>query len=124
MAAIAWRQYLLQAMGLSTNAQADAVCDEGLTTLDEFASFGEEEIKILCTSVRKPGGLIPDPNVPPAGGRGRGANPQPPMIANTGFKILAICASRMKDAVFTTKNYRMIVMAIARDSLSAVRLQE
>ena len=124
MAANTCRQYLLQVIGLSTEAQADAVRDEGLTTLDDFASFNEEGIKILCASVRKPGGLIPDPNAPAAGGRGRGADPPPPMIANPGFKIPAICESRMKDAAFTAKIYSMIGRVITRDSLSATRIHE
>lgn len=124
MAANTCRQYLLQVIGLTTDAQADAVRDQGLTTLDEFASFDEEGIKILCTSIRKHGGLITDPNAPDACGRGRGANPPPPMIANPGFKIPAICESRMKDAAFAAKNYSMIGRAITRDSLSAARIQE
>ena len=68
MAAIQCRQYLMQVIGLSTEAQAEAVRDERLTTLDDLSSFDDEGIKTLCASVRKPGGLIPDPNAPPPAG--------------------------------------------------------
>ena len=117
----------MQVIGLSTEAQADAVCEEGLTTLDNFSGFDDERIKIICASVRKPGGLFPDPNAPaPVVGRGARNQNQAPhvMIANPGFKIPAICESRMKDAVYTAKYYEMIGMDISRDSLSADRILE
>ena len=127
MAGIQCRQYLIQVIGLSTEAQADAVRDEGLTTLDDFSSFDDEGINILCASVRKPEGLISDPNAPaPVVGQGaRNQNQAPPaMIANPGFKIPAICKSRMKDAAFTSKNCKMIGRAITRESMSADRILE
>lgn len=83
------RNYLMQVIGLATAEQANAVRDEGLATLDDFTSFDDDDIKILCSSVRKPGGLIPDPNAhAPAVGRGaRNQNPVPPaVVANPGFK--------------------------------------
>ena len=127
MAAIQCRQYLMQVIGLSTEAQAEAVRDEGLTTLDDLSSFDDEGIKTLCASVRKPGGLIPDPNAPPpAVGRGARNQNQGPqaMIANPGFKIPAICERRMKDAAYTAKYYEMIGRGISSDSLSADRILE
>lgn len=115
------RNNLIQVIGLSTVAQADAVRDAGLVTLDDFISFDDDDIKILCTSVRKPGGLIPDPNAPtPVVGRGGTNQNQPPaMIANPGFKIPAICESRMKDSAFAAKYYEMIGRAITCDPVSA-----
>ena len=65
MAATQCKQYLMQVIGLSTEAQAEVVRDEGLMILDDFSSFDDEGIKTLCASVRKPGGLIPDPNTQP-----------------------------------------------------------
>ena len=121
------RNYLMQVIGLATAEQANAVRDEGLATLDDFTSFDDDDIKILCSSVRKPGGLIPDPNAPaPAVGRGaRNQDPVPPaMVANPGFKIPAICESRMKDAAFTAKYYDMIGRRITGDSMSADRIHE
>ena len=104
----------MQVIGLSTEAQADAVREEGLTTLDDFSSFDDERIKILCASVRKPGGLFPDPNAPaPVVGRGaRNKNQAPPaMIANPAFYAggrihhrWSIKCSCMESNAFATEN--------------------
>lgn len=122
--AAACRDYLMQVIGLATANQAEAVRD---ATLNDFTSFDDEDIKVLCASVRKPGGMIPDPNAaPPAVGRGARNQNQAPvaMVPNPGFKIPAICESRMKDAAFVAKYYEMIGRAITNDSLSADRIHE
>ena len=38
-----------------------AIQEEGLYTTNNLASFREDGIKMLCSSLRKPGGLIVDP---------------------------------------------------------------
>ena len=117
----------MQVIGLNTEAQAEAVRDEGLVTLGDFSSFDDEGINTLCASVRKPGGLIPDPNNQATSSTRRARNqdqiPQV-MIANPGFKIPAICENRIKDAAYTAKYYEMIGREISPESLSTRRIQE
>ena len=95
MAANICRTYLKREIGLSTDEQANAVMAEGISDLGSFALFSKDDIKTLCSSVRKPGGTIPDPNATVAVGATR------PTISNPGFRIPAICESRLIDAAYT-----------------------
>ena len=55
------RQYINADLGLGSDAKANAIRAEGLTTLDDFADFDNDGIKTLCKSVRCQGGTIPNP---------------------------------------------------------------
>ena len=56
------RAYLRDTIGLADPAERrKAVREEKLQTIEDFVEFDEDGIKILCASVRKPGGTIPDP---------------------------------------------------------------
>ena len=69
-------------------ARRVAIQEEGLNVLSDLLEFDKEGIKSLCSSVRKPGGQIPDPN-----NLGR-------LMANPGFNIPAICEKRLQLACY------------------------
>ena len=62
------RNYLQNIIGLGADAQglerANAIIEEGISSMDDFADFDKDDMITLCTSVRKPGGTIPDPANP------------------------------------------------------------
>ena len=118
MAANICRTYLKHEIGLSTDEQANAVMAEGISDLGSFALFSKDDIKTLYISVRKPGGTIPDPNVTVAVGATR------PTISNPGFRIPAICESRLIDAAYTATLYDMIGRPITEATLAAVLIRE
>ena len=95
----ALRTYLRDAIGLgSTNevglARANAIIDEGLESIADFVDLSHEKgVKTLCNNVRKPSGLIPQPNwVEPDPNP---QNLQAPMVPRAGQSIPTICAQRM-----------------------------
>ena len=47
--------------GANVHDRRDAVRYEGLESVDDLIEFEEDDVKILCASVRKPGGTIEDP---------------------------------------------------------------
>ena len=102
MEAVTLRAYLKDVIHLAdepqpnTAAKRNAVMEEGLETLSDFAEFDDESIKVLCSSVRKPGGLIGDPMDPDS------------RISNPGYSIPAICEERMKQAAYAAKIYKSI----------------
>ena len=53
--------YLNVDIGLGADDRANAVWAEGLETLDEFKDFDDDRIKTICKSVRRPGGIKPNP---------------------------------------------------------------
>ena len=103
------RNYLQNVIGLTDAAQANAVIDEGITNLEDLADFEEDDIKTLCSSVRRPGGMIL-----------LGGNP----VANPGHNIPAICETRLILAAYAAKIYRSVMRPIDPVSMNAARLRE
>ena len=97
-------------LGPDLDAKRNAVMEEGLQVLDDLAEFDDNSIKILCASVRKPGGLIDDPE---DGTR----------VPNPGHSIPAICEERLKQAAYASKIYRSINRPITALGLSRERLR-
>ena len=68
LAEVAMRTYLRDTIGIQDPIERrEAIQAEGLNTINDFAEFEKEDIEILCSSVRKPGGSIPNPNAGTAG---------------------------------------------------------
>ena len=88
--------YLKDQMKFRTNEKADAVMAEGLDTYASFLDFTKDDIKTLCSSIRKPGGVV--------AGRGRGA----PDVPNNGLHVPAIAETRLAWATYAAKYYHMI----------------
>ena len=111
------RNYLQNIIGLGADAQglerANAIIDEGISSMDDFADFDKEDMVTLCTSVRKPGGTIPDP-----------ANATR-TIANPGHSIPSMCESRLILAAYGASLYTLINrLPITANSLSRNRLKQ
>ena len=113
------RNYLRTTIGIADstgndpNARREAIRDEGLQVIEDFAEFHDDDgIKTLCASVRKPGGTVVDPNNPNNS------------IPNPGHSIPAICEKRMKFAAYGAMLYGQIGRNVTSDSLSRPRLKE
>ena len=119
MAENGFRTYLRDVIGIADvpggnpTARRIAIQDEGLTTIDDLVDFDDDEIKILCQSVRKPGGSIVDPN---DATRTR-------TIPDPGFKIPSVCEKRLKLAANGARLYAKINRPITADALSRSRLK-
>ena len=98
--------------GTNPAVRCVAIQDEGLAIIDDLLEFNEEGIKTLCSSVRKPGGLVTDPNDPNC------------QITNPGFNIPVIREKRMRWAAYGAKIYSMIDRSISHDVLNRDRLKE
>ena len=94
------RAYLREQIGLGLDpageAKANAMIAEGLDSLDAFLEFDKDSIKALCASIRKPGGLIVDPNDAAR------------QIQNPGLPIPAIAEGRLITAVYGAKLYERV----------------
>ena len=114
----ALRTYLRDVIGVmdapapSHLARRLAIQNEGLSVIEDLLEFDDDGIKILCSSVRKPGGLLVDPNDPNC------------QIMNPSFNIPAVCEKRLKWAAFGAKVYDMIGRPISHDALNRERLKE
>ena len=112
------RTFLREVIGINdtpppdVTARREAVREEGLETINDLADFDEDDVKILCASVRKPGGTVEDPN------------DNTRQIPYPGFSIPAIVGKRLKLACYGARIYRMLGRPITLESLSRVRLRE
>jgi len=113
----AMRTYLRDTIGVidvpgpNPAARRIAIQEEGLSVIEDLLEFDDSGIKTLCASVRKPGGMIRDPN---------DLNRQ---IVAPGFHIPAICEKRLKWAAYGAKIYDMIGRTVNYDSLGRNRLK-
>mmetsp|Transcript_9778 Transcript_9778/g.13827 ORF Transcript_9778/g.13827 Transcript_9778/m.13827 type:complete len:199 (-) Transcript_9778:383-979(-) len=85
--------------------------EEGLSSFDDLLEFDDEDIKVLCASVRKPGGTIKDPS---------DANRT---IPNPGCSIPAITEKRLKLSSYASKIYDILNRPPNADALSRNRLR-
>jgi len=102
---------VLDVTGVNAAGKREAIQSEGLNVIDDLVDFDDDEIKILCQSVRKPGGTVQDPNDPTR------------TIPDPGFKVPAICEKRLKLAANGARIYRMINRPITQASLDRNRLK-
>ena len=102
---------ITDAPGPDPAARRVAIQEEGLLHLDDLVEFDKDGIKSLCSSVRKPGGQIPDPN-----NVGQ-------VIPNPGFNIPAICEKRLQLACYAARTYALINRGLSQDGLSRARLK-
>ena len=111
------RTYLRDVIGITDPIERrQAIQDEGLTTITDFAEFEQSDIETLCSSVRKPGGTVANPNAAAAN--------TPATIPNPGHNIPAICEKRLVNAAYVAKIYLMIGRTITQQSLGRAKLKK
>ena len=98
-------------IGNDIHARRDAIRNEGMESIEDLTEFEDDDVKVLCASVRKPGGTIQDPNN--AAQR----------IPNPGHSVPAISEKRLKLACYGAKIYNLLGRNITSDSLSRARLR-
>ena len=112
-----FRTYLRDVIGIpDPRERREAVQGEGLGVLADFLEFDKDAIEIVCSSIRKPGGTIANPNANVQGA--------PAFVPNPGFSIPAICEKRLIAASYTAKIYDMIGREINSDTMSRFRIKK
>ena len=107
-----FRTYLRDVIGVTDpRERREAVQNEGLETISDFLEFDKDGIETLCSSVRKPGGTIANPNANVAGA--------PATIPNPGYSISAISEKRLISAAYTANLYDMIGRDITALAMSS-----
>ncbi len=102
---IVLRTYLREEMKFRTIEKANAVMEEGLDTFAAFLDFSKEDIKTLCNSIRKPGGMIAGVGLAAA-------------TVNNGLHVPAIAETRLAWAAYAAQYYGMISRPINQSTMS------
>lgn len=82
----AFQQYLRNTLGLTASI-VNAIEQQGLSDFPDFLDLKDTDIDKVAENVRKPGGVVPNPNP----GRGR-----PPTIPNPGVQLGHILVIKLK----------------------------
>ncbi len=110
------RTYLKEIIGLGMDQlgtnRANAIIAEGLNSFDTLVDFNKDDIKSLCSTVRKPGGTVVDPN------------DNTRTVNNPGMSIPAIAESRLQLSAYGAAIYKKIGRDIDATTLSKNRLTE
>lgn len=88
--AVTFNEYLQLVIGIQDNAVRTALRNQGLTNFDDFTTLTEEDVEEICSNVRKPGGMMANPNY------NAGVQNQPLVIANPGVPLGHIYEKRLK----------------------------
>lgn len=100
------RVFLQEQMKFRTQTKANAVMAEGLDAYNAFLDFTKEDIKTLCNSIRKPGGMIP------------GDGDDAADVVNNGLHVPAIAETRLAWAAYAAKYYHMVDRPINSNTMS------
>lgn len=83
--------YLLNVIRITDGNIRQAVNDQGLVAFDDFFNLTESDVEEICSNVRKPGGMMVNPNVQVLNLPG-----VPMMIANPGLPLGHLFEKRLK----------------------------
>ena len=97
MATIAELRGLFQRMGFSAQAATYMTDVEEVNSLTETASMKDADVEKLCKTIRRPGGMIPNPV---AG--------VPAMIANPGIPVSTRAERNMKMLCYYLRYYARV----------------
>ena len=80
--------YFENTLGITNNNLRAALNNQGLTAFEDFVNLEEKDVEKICAVIRKPGGVLINPDA---------ALPnQPPVIPNPGLQIGTIFENRLK----------------------------
>ena len=108
-------QAALGIMGFPIASQYFICVTQGMLTLDEFALLDDDEVENLIKVIRRPGGLMVNPNAAVAG--------QPPTIPNPGMTVTLRATNNLKLMCYYMKHREKTsrVLDPALVTLDAVR---
>ncbi len=108
------RVYLREVIGLGLDAagleKANAIIAQGLDSFSTLTEMEKDDIKTLCSTARRPGGLVVDPN------------DNTRQVPDPGVAIPALCETRLGIAAYGAKIYSSIGRNLNGDTLSRNRL--
>jgi hypothetical protein len=89
--------WLVEGIGCTIPLRNAIIVDQGVIDLEMLGELKKEDIHTLCYNIRKPGGMIANPNTEVAG--------EPPEIRNPGISVSLIVENRLTLAVYALKHF-------------------
>jgi hypothetical protein len=95
-----WSNYLINILGFPNDLK-DAIFEQGYITHETFEYMTDEDVTNLCQTIRKPGGMIVNPQV------AREGEVVPALINNPGTPVGDLFEKRLKQLAYFLKYIRL-----------------
>ena len=115
MAAVAAMRTALTRLGFTQDVAATITNVQGVDSIDELKFLNDKEVEGLCNNIRKPGGMMPNPNA--------GVQGEPAMIRNLGQGVLACAKNNLKLRCYFIRHRERILRSITADQITLANVR-
>lgn len=120
----AWITYMTDTLGIDAPIR-DAIIAEGVTNITDLATLSDDEVKSICTNIRKPGGTTENPVYVAAVAAGGAAAVDvniPQRIPNPGIAVPLPKEKLLRQVAYLGAHFKKIQRAFNTGSATIARL--
>ena len=110
MAAVAAMRTALTHLGFTQDVAAMITNIQGVDSIDELKFLNDNEVEGLCNNIRKPGGMMPNPDA--------GVQGEPAMICNPGQGVSARAKNNLKLCCYFICHCERISRSVTADQIT------
>ena len=115
MAAVAAMRTALTRLGFTQDVAATITNVQGVNSIDELKFLNDKEVEGLCNNIRKPGGMMPNPNA--------GVQGEPAMIRNPGQGVSARAENNLKLCCYFIRHRERISRSVTADQITLANVR-
>ena len=115
MAAIAAMRTTLTHLGFTQDVATMITNVQGVDLIDELKFVNNKGVESLCNNIRKPGGMIPNPNAAAQG--------EPAMIRNPGQGVSACAKNNLKLCCYFICDHERISRSVTADQVTLANVR-
>ena len=104
----AFLRYLRDEIKAGTGEKSQAIYDSGISDLDAFADFDQNDIVTLCATLRRPGGTVTVAGTE---------------IPDRGVSVSPVCEIRLKLCAYAANYYKIVQRPIDLSSMAWDRIK-
>ena len=115
MAAVAAMRTTLTRLGFTQDVAATITNVQGVDSIDELKFLNDKEVEGLCNNIRKPGGMMPNPDA--------GAQGEPAMIRNPEQGVSARAENNLKLCCYFIRHCERISRSVTVDQITLANIR-
>ena len=105
----------LTCLGFTQDVAATISNVQGVDSIDELKFLNDKEVEGLCNNIRKPGGMMPNPNA--------GVQGEPAMIRNPGQGVSARAENNLKLCCYFIRHRERISRSVTADQITLANVR-
>ena len=115
MAAIAAMRTALTRLGFTQEVANMITNVQGVDLIDELKFLDDKGVEGLCNNIRKPGGMMPNPDAALQG--------EPAMVCNPGQGVLACAENNLKLCCYFIRHHERISRSVTADQITLANVR-